>query len=1803
MSNQNYEDITAPGWYLISSSIEQSFVNVIKQYATNKYPDAKYTFYDNAYTIPQGWTEDQGNATFTNSDWQVVSNINDPNVKMKPSLGFWIKILTYNSNEVINQVPALIGTLNGIISISTDGEGWENINEFGGTSIGNLPTTENYLPYFRSTLFQGKSSINDTNNNLSIYVSIIKNKSSDYDYYNSEIYQLKMDKSVTKVKTFNKSFIYSNDSLTTPSGKYMWLSSGYSYRYSYITPTPFYNYWNESWDSKHPTYTISDITLPNGNVISGTDWGTNDSSGPPLWQISNMSDTTESPYLYLPAFTDSNSSSESNTNNKYYINYPSASNSMAVGQFFPFNVNSQYITSANSSGDSYYVLACNGYLLSPGTKNNGSGITVLTLNFQYVSSCIYYINVSEYDNIADLVASSQTGGEGSSNTPWYSAFSYTLGPKVKLFPTYVPPDDATDSAYTSAYNLVEGMIPVDSSGTGKGIVSLVHKEMFSTDTFPVSISDESINRGSALYYAELDHINDWKIVNLIDIGETYTCSDGTVIIYVAKIFWLESANLWYISCLDKNKACVLLKTTNILEPTTWKKAYSESSLFPIATIQVKVPNNDQIVNEYYKVDNIIKNQDDNNTYIVSINGNIVSSNSYTSTGTYYSTIDSQGMFATFTESLPTSIRNNTFSSIISQPITDTIIEIKNNEPTTIIPSLASIGYAMNFLVVAGGGNSGQGGYIEKDPNNSNKSIIHYSSSGAGGSSSTLIYGNSQNCSVEISQEGKVSLNFYEDGTLILNVGNSGKTYSDDNSSYVASGGTVDTSSFNIYNNTSTQEYIKNYESYTGLNGTSQKTVNYNNTTDEATINAAKYAPDGGDPGIVTTDLAGGNNYGIGGSGSSIIDVISGGNAYVLVNYVKWEGSQPLGDKYAYTTKTTDSNNNSITKNYKLSSNANDYPMLIELTDFTPTETTNGEGTLLFNYPTVSGKTANIFFHGGAGGGGGGATTSSGSPTSNIINSNQYTNLIIERNYDFGDGPTPGWSGSGIQCVQLTQDQLIENLDTNNTNYNITDFVYNFNIGKPGIGGIPYDSNNEEKNNGSDGSDSVLTIKQNGTSITKQIPASGGKGGIGGYYSNLYPQHSTYNPSSSGGVPYGSRGSFPPLVQYTPNKSNNTKNFNIPGGVVYDNILVWQSGGFGGGGTLNNIGQGGRASIGGLPGLLNDENNSLIHGAHGGGGGGGSGGGSTATKGGNGSYGAAYLYLTGPFDYSYKSTIDTSFLFTLDGNVSVQNRRLAANFSMPEDYKYFNFAIYGGGGNGAQTNSGIGIYSGGGSGAFIHAKNIPYELNGSIIKEINYDIGVGGQDEKSTSVYITYSDVHTITLQSFAGKSALKFAGFDTSAGGTTYVDNKSLWDDSDSSNNLIQANGKHGGEKNEDAVSNSYTSPGAGGTDQQPNDAATAANNEFTGDDGKKYPISSQGGGKDTIVSGYGAGGAATPANYKSNAQQYEKGAPGCLLYYLTKDITPEPEPEPEPVDVPDIVVYNATLDENTGEYNYNSNNIYTTLSLSNQTGVAKAPFDFDRVDNNNKVYYVIQFNSTYSSNIGFIIIGQGGSGGTVKNANQDGGSTLDYTGACGGGGAGGWSQIEFNKQVVSKGTKLYITWDRSNWHIMDNPSNFTWDIWAGSGKNGQDLSVKFQENSGGGEGGRGGNNGYDGSISKVRQLDKGLNGADGVNLEYGGGIVAHSGISGDDLITLYDWTSSNNIPSQLFIQKAPGSGAGGGKGANNGTGGSAYTDSSNKNGGDGEGAGNGGGGAYKNDSTNDSGPTGGAGKVGGLMIYYNTGS
>jgi len=172
----------------------------------------------------------------------------------------------------------------------------------------------------------------------------------------------------------------------------------------------------------------------------------------------------------------------------------------------------------------------------------------------------------------------------------------------------------------------------------------------------------------------------------------------------------------------------------------------------------------------------------------------------------------------------------------------------------------------------------------------------------------------------------------------------------------------------------------------------------------------------------------------------------------------------------------------------------------------------------------------------------------------------------------------------------------------------------------------------------------------------------------------------------------------------------------------------------------------------------------------------------------------------------------------------------------------------------------------------------------------------------------------------------------------------------------------------------------------------------------------------------------------------------------------------------------------------------------------------------------------------------------------------------------------------------------------MDKPTQANWDIWAGPGTNGQDLSVKFPVNSGGGFGGKGGNNGYDVNISTVRSLDFGLNGADGADMGRGY-IAGKSGTNGQTISTLYDWTNSNNQPYKPTIQTSPGSGAGGGKGANSGTGGAAYTGINNSSGGPGEGAGNGGGGAYKNYPNADSGPTGGAGKVGGLMIYYNTGS
>ena len=1795
--NTSVSSIDGPGWYLISSSSNGSFVDVIKNYATQNYPQAKYKIYNIAFAIPTGWTEDEGNATFKNKDWNKIDNINDPSVIMEASLGYWVKILSYNSNIVTNQSQLIIGCTAGFIAISNDGKGWQNLNELGGTSFGPLPSEvpNNALPYFSSFLFEGKAYGSPTISE-SLYVSSIKNivPTDPNGSYKSEIYEIFNDNSVSTspINSIQDAFIYNIHNLLTPNNNnYYWLLSGYSNRFVKSNPTPFYN----------TTHNPKTLTQTSYNV-DGTDWTNLNTSSFPLWASTNIKNPLNS---YLPG-------EYSEGNYIYYIN-----DDIGVHQWFPFNVNNALITSVDTNGQSYYIVGANGYYFEPVISND-----TLTLQVNQVSSAIYYVDTSIFDDFSTI----QENTSNNTKTPWLSAFSYNVNGPYQIYPKVAY---ASFPDVNSIHNLVEGVINntkyVFAIQRSNDISTVYNDGVVDVSTF----SDTNLDGTCVLCYCALDTLatnaGNWSTSDSVSINNVLTV-DNINIVYIQNLFYVEDKNTtapngtWYLSCLDNNSSCVLLKSTTPTDMKSWTIAYDSTtqSLFPISPTSFTNPQDQaQTIPLYYQVKDIVQNEDqEQSTFLISITGNELaitvpnSENTTNPVGTYYANINTDKQFTNINESIPDVPRSNTFNSILKRDVKDIVYEIKNNESQTIIPSYISLGYAVNVLAIAGGGSSGSSGSIDADTNNNTRSIINYSGSGAGGAAASLIYATANDLVIRIDDKHNINLDFGTDGMANLISGDSGVSNDVD---FVAQGGTYNKTFADPTDPDSPNQYLQ-YDLLTngfanGFNGLAQKTIVYNDTQEKAQENAAKYSPDGGDGGIVTADLDGNNYYGIGGSGTFNSIQNDGGNAYVLVRYVKWTGAIPDPvNTAAFSVAIYNSINDQTVQSYRdyvIPTDPSQYPMLIYLNEFAPKAGEEASGRILFNYPLVEDATANLVLSGGAGGGGGGAA-------SNSTEDNTYydvPNSIIDNGKAI-TGPTPGWSGRGAYGVLVPQNTLVVSDNTN-----ITDYVYKLTVGGGGKGGKKYSIDETESLlNGGNGITTELNIykRNSGSDDTPTGPysAEGGAGGLNGYYSNSLPDN--YDLTKTG-APYGSRGNYAPnaALNLQGKITGLNESYNYPGGVIVEDQLLTQLGGDGGGGTSNGIGAGGGYGNGGLPGLYSNANEGGIHGYYGGGGGGGMGGKNMASDGGNGSSGMAFLYLTGPPDYNQQPQLpqlmNTSDqldvqLTQFGDPTSVKSIILAKDFTMPSGYSFFNFAIYGAGGNGAQTNSDLGIYSGGGSGAFIHAKNIPYELNGSIIKEISYDIGAGGQDETATSVYITYTDNNMITLQSGAGKSALSFetpdGPFPTSAGGVANVINNTAWDDS--MNNLIQADGASGGDRGTVAQSNDYTSPGAGGNDEQPNDAATGVSTDFIGDDGKKYTISSQGGGLNTTVSGYGAGGAATPANYENNAYAYEIGTPGCIVYYLSGDVAPEPEPEGEPVGPPDIVVYNATVDSTTGEYNYDSNDIYKTLSLSNQSQIAKAPFDFDSVSSTSTVYYVIQFNATYSSNIGFILIGPGGSGGNVLNDNDDGGSTDNNTGAGAGGGGGGWSQIEFNKAVATKDTKFYINWDGSNWFLRDNTTldNSTWEIWAGPGSNGESTSMKTKDATPkGGLGGVGGMHKSDGSYSRVSWLEESdrTNGADGVPLNPGS-ILGNNGKTGQTIYTLYSWSESH-------IQLGPGSGAGGGKGGKEGEGGEGFTDTNNKKGGDGEGAGNGGGGAYKNIQAGDAGEPGGAGKVGGLMIYYNTGS
>lgn len=1816
--NTPVSSIDGPGWYLISSSSNGSFVDVIQNYATKTYPKATYKIYDIAFAVPSGWTDDEGNATFKKTDWDQTTNINDPSVIMEASLGYWIKILSYNSNIVTNQSQLLIGCTVGYIAISNDGKGWQNINPTGGTSIGPLPSEvpNNIFPYFSSFLFEGKSA-NSSSEDEAVFISTIKNivQGEPNSSYISEIYQLYSDNSVSTkpIKSITNAFIYNANNLTTDNN-YYWLLSGFNSRFLKSNPTPFYNTTNDG-----DSFISNDYTF-----VGSTDWNKLNTSSFPLWAAANMNDDQYNAY-----FPGENSDG---TNNKYYIKDIDSSNK----QWFPFNVNSSLITSDSS----YYILGANGYYFIPVIDESNS----LSLHVKIVDSAIYYTSTSNYDDIDSMVSNASD----ENNTPWASGFSY--GTSQTSYQVYPKVSDPKFPAINSIHNLIEGVIDdakyvfaIQRSNN----INDIYKNISIDDNgnFDLrNVSENDINATCSLCYIKLD---DWDgspgtwttLTTTVNIDNPFTSTNGDFsIAYIQNIFYIKddennnqssSIKMWYMSCLNSNLQCILLKSTNPIDFNSWTIAYDglTQSIFPISPSSFTTEEN-KIIPLYYQVKTIIKNDSDD--YIIGINGSELAltprNPNDNPVGTYYATLNSYNNFANINESIPNSPRNNTFNSIIKRNINNIVYEIKNNETQTIIPNFASLGYAINVLAIAGGGASGTAGSITPD-NNTNRSIINYSGSGAGGAAASFVYGNSNNITINIDSSHNVNFDFGTDGSATLNCGGSGKAFSNDNADYVAPGGTSDNS--NISNATSKGYFVNDILASgfaDGLDGLTQKTIVYNNDVDYAAKNASKYSPDGGDGGIVTTDIAGNNYYGIGGSGTYLPlddEFNAGGNAYILVRYEKWNGPKPENiDVSAFSVAVYKSiSDQTITsyRDYILPSDPSQYPMLIYLNELAPNPGEEASGRIMFNYPIVSPANVNIILSGGAGGGGGGASLNTND------NNNPYyvvPNNIIDRNKTISSGPTPGWSGRGgvsntFDLIQYDQDPTV--------NANIADFVYKITVGGGGKGGKKYNPSEGNINtwNGGNGIESKLYFfyKNQGTDEPGKISLSAGSpGGLNGYYSNNLSELPDDYDISNTGAPYGTRGNYAGEVQFSLSKVGLTTKYGYPGGIITNNQLLTQLGGDGGGGTSTGIGAGGSYGNGGLPGLYSNVNESGIHGYYGGGGGGGMGGDYDSSDGGNGSNGMAFIYLSGPPDYNAapisKTLKNSSDNLTPINNKNTINVILASDFEMPTDYANFNFVLYGAGGNGATSNDANTNLGGGGSGAFMQVENVPYSINGYVIKEIKYGIGASNVDIESsdTTVEITYNNGGTLTWSAGPGDNGTTNGGGKGGLGG--FSANSAMSDIfSDTIPNFItaQKGGVNGGYSSANSgESSGKTVSGAGGSTESKSVGPVPSSEtyQFTAPDGKSYSIISQGSGTDENGSpkeslGFGAGGAGTPGD---NNQITLHGTPGCIVYYLSAGVAPEPEPETPPKG--DITI----------TYN-NADN--TTQELTYDTWSTSIEFEDPGTENDIDIA-TITFNTprTWASTPGFLLVGGGGAGGWYNNSGAD----AQFKAVCAGGGAGGMSILEFrafNGQptyAIISGDKFILRREGGSIRLKGvNNTYFNSNAYIYVEVGGKGGDIKGGESSNDkAPGGQGGGSGigipndktsYFNSSAITGQSGGTGSSKNGYNVGVGdaqnGGPTATSTQPGNYICAFFENDSFTTVNKTNYTLDAyPASGASGGNGGrDNGFGGLAQaTEGGKGNGGGGKAPGAGGGGGWKLNN-NDENATAGSGTNCKLTFYFNTSS
>ncbi len=254
-------------------------------------------------------------------------------------------------------------------------------------------------------------------------------------------------------------------------------------------------------------------------------------------------------------------------------------------------------------------------------------------------------------------------------------------------------------------------------------------------------------------------------------------------------------------------------------------------------------------------------------------------------------------------------------------------------------------------------------------------------------------------------------------------------------------------------------------------------------------------------------------------------------------------------------------------------------------------------------------------------------------------------------------------------------------------------------------------------------------------------------------------------------------------------------------------------------------------------------------------------------------------------------LTTSELLTTPSWTNKSNTTLATNFYLSSGYNHFNFKLYGGGGDGAQAGTSTYGTGGAGAGSFISAINIPYSSSGIIISSITYQISGGGTTGQSflTKVTITYSDNTKIILNAGSGQSTNISSGTAGAAGGTASYTNNTVFY---SNTNITTVDGTSGGNQGSNGTTNGYTSSGSGnsGGSTAPVGNPPTATKIYSAPDGNTYTIYSAGGGKTqestgslySSVTGYSSAGAATPANYLSNAPAYRYGSHGCIVFYLS---------------------------------------------------------------------------------------------------------------------------------------------------------------------------------------------------------------------------------------------------------------------------------------------------------------------------------